>query len=235
MQKNISKDLYRLSFSMKKELHRRIFIGIINFILIFISLNLVLSFVIYPVQEQSDSMGPDISKNSLVFVSPVKGTCDRGDVFLIDKNSPVENIYQKLLSSLISFFTFQKKSYFNETEDLSSRMVLRRIIGMPGDTVYMKNFMIYIKPQDEKHFLTEFELTKKSYNIEIKKLPQNWDDSVGLKAGFTPVILGPNQYFVMADNRYSSFDSRMWGIVDKSELVAKALVLYFPVKRFKFL
>lgn len=235
MQKNISKDLYRLSFRMKKELHRRIFIGILNFILVFISLNLILSFLIYPVQEQSNSMGPDVSKNSLVFVTPIKVAVERGDVYLIDKNSPITNISQKLVNSLISFFTFQKKSYHSETEELSSRMIFRRVIGMPGDMIYMKDFMIYIKPENEKHFLTEFELTKKTYNIEIKKLPENWDDSVGLKAGFTPVILGPNQYFVMADNRYSSFDSRIWGIVDKSELVAKALVLYFPVKRFKIL
>lgn len=235
MQKNISKDLYRLSFRMKKELHRRIFIGIINFILVFVGLNLILSFVIFPVQEQSNSMCPDISKNSLVFVTPLNVNIERGDVYLVDKDSPVDSIYHRVLNSLISFFTFQKKSYHSETEDLSSRSAFRRVIGMPGDIVYMKDFMIYIRPKDEKHFLTEFELSDKHYNIEIKKLPENWDDSVGLKAEFTPVMLGQNQYFVMADNRYSSLDSRMWGVVDKSELVAKALVLYFPVKRFKVL
>lgn len=235
MQKNMSKDIYRLSFRLKKELHRRIFVAIINFILVFISLNLILSFIIYPVQEQSNSMGPDIPKNSLVFVTPINANVERGDVYLVDKNSPIDGLYHRFISSLISFFTFQKKSYKSETEQLSSRMVFRRVIGIPGDIVYMKDFMIYIRPENEKHFLTEFELSNKQYNIEIKKLPKDWDDSIGLKEGFTPVILGPNQYFVMADNRYSSLDSRMWGIVEKSELAAKALVLYFPVKRFKVL
>lgn len=234
MRKNMSKNLYRLSFQMKKELHRKIFIGVLNFILIFISLNVILSFVIFPVQEQSNSMCPDISKNALVFVTPLKLDIERGDVCLVDKNSPLDNVFSRFVNSFISFFTFQKIGYKSDTEELSSRTVLRRVVGMPGDIIYMKDFMIYIRPADEKHFLTEFELSKKQYNIEIKKLPDNWDDSVGLKAGFTPVMLGTNQYFVMADNRYSSLDSRMWGVVDKSELIAKALVLYLPVKRFKF-
>ena len=68
MPKLISKDLYRISFTLKKELHRRVFVFVINFISIFVVLNLILSFVAFPVKETSDSMGPDIAKNSLIFV-----------------------------------------------------------------------------------------------------------------------------------------------------------------------
>ena len=99
--------------------------------------------------------------------------------------------------------------------------------------IFGKNFIVYIKPQNEKYFLSEFELSKKSYNIEVFNLPEGWDDSVGFKAEFTPVTLGPNEYFVLADNRFSSLDSRLWGVVNKRDFIGKALIVYFPFSKIR--
>lgn len=231
MPKLISKDLYRISFTLKKEFHRRVFTAVFNFILIFVIINLILSFIAFPVKERSDSMGPDIAKNSLIFVSPLNLPVKRGEVYLVDKNSPVNTVGKKILNAAIRFFTFQKRGLEKNTENLSSRMCLRRVIGLPGDTVYMKNFVIYVKSAGEKYFLTEFELSEKKYNIDIEKLPDNWDTLVGFRGSFTPITLGPGQYFVIADNRLSSLDSRLWGVVNKKDLVAKTIALYYPVKR----
>lgn len=233
MPKLISKDLYRISFTLKKELHRRVFVFVINFISIFVVLNLILSFVAFPVKETSDSMGPDIAKNSLIFVSPLNLPVKRGEVYLVDKNSPVNSVKKNILNAALRFFTFQKKGLKSSTENLSSRMCLRRVIGLPGDTVYMKNFVIYVKSAGEKYFLTEFELSEKKYNIDIQKLPDNWDTFVGFRGSFTPVTLGPGQYFVIADNRLSSFDSRLWGVVNRKDLIAKTIAQYYPVKKAK--
>lgn len=235
MQKNYNKDLYRLSFKMKKELQRRVFISIFNIFILFILINAVISFVVFPVCEHSNSMGPDIAKNSLSFVTTIKLPLKRGDVVLVDKEEGTKTIQTKFLDSFFRFFTLQKKSIFTREGQISSQMVLRRVIGVPGDTVYMKDFMVYIKPEGEKHFLSEFEVISKKYNIDIYNLPENWDTSIGLKDGFTPVILGTNQYLVLADNRFSSMDSRLWGIISKKDIEGKALVLYFPFNKFRIL
>ena len=178
-------------------------------------------------------MGPVIVRNSLVFVSPFNLPVNRGDVYLIDKQNPADTIFKKACDAALRFFTFQKRGLGRDTEQLSSRMCLRRVVGLPGDTIYMKDFVIYVKSAGEKYFLTEFELTDKRYDIDVNRLPQGWDYSLGLKGSFTPITLGTTQYFVIADNRFSSLDSRLWGVLTKKDLQAKALMLYYPVKKAK--
>lgn len=235
MKKSYNNDLYSISFKMKKELHRKIIFGILNILAVFIAVNLILSFLIFPVRETSNSMTPDIPKKSVLFVTPVITQLHRGDVVLANKYTPSDTVAKKFFNSAVSFFTFQKRGLYYTEEQLSSTMTLRRVVGLPGDTIYMKDFMVFVKPKDEKHFLSEFELADKSYNIEIYNLPSGWDDSIGLKSGFTPVTLGPNEYFLLADNRFSSMDSRLWGIFNRRELIARSIVLYFPFNRFKIL
>ena len=46
------------------------------------------------------------------------------------------------------------------------------------------------------------------------------------------IVLGENEYFVLADNRVSSVDSRIYGTVDVSELKGKAVLRFFPFNSF---
>lgn len=233
LNKIYNSDLYTISYQMRKERSKKILHRVINCLVVFIIINLVLSFVIFPVKQNTNSMTPDIPKNSTLFVTPIMPSVDRGDVVLLDKDSLLTNVHKKFLNSIINFFTLQQRGLYSDAENLSSKKTLRRVIGLPGDTVYMKNFIVYIKPQNEKYFLSEFELSKKSYNIEVFNLPEGWDDSVGFKAEFTPVTLGPNEYFVLADNRFSSLDSRLWGVVNKRDFIGKALIVYFPFSKIR--
>ena len=105
---------------------------------------------------------------------------------------------------------------------------IRRIVGLPGDTIYMRDYVLYVRPQGQKHFLTEFELVKKSYDVLINTAPISWDNQIGVSGNFEQVTLGENQYYVLGDNRNSSLDSRLWGAVSGSRIQAKALFEYFP-------
>lgn len=233
MKKSYNNDLYSISYKMKKDRRRKILFWVFNIFIIFILINLILSFVIFPVRERSASMTPDVPRKAMLFVTPIIPEVKRGDVLLVDKDSYLDSIPKKFLNSVIRFFTFQQKGLHSETNQLSSKMVLRRVVAVPGDTVYMKDFIVYVKPEGEKHFLSEFELVEKPYNIEVFNLPAQWDDSIGLKSEFTPITLGPNEYYLLADNRFSSMDCRHWGIIKKDDIVGKTLVLYFPFNKIK--
>ena len=224
------------SYQIKKERRRRTGFVILFFICLYIFINLVITFLIYPVRQNSVSMIPDVPEKSVVMVSPVAGNYERGDVVLLDSRySRKKNFFISQVDRLVRFFTAQQISLFEHNEVPSSKSHIRRVVGMPGDTIYMRDYVLYIKPAGERHFLTEFEIVEEPYNVTFYVPPADWDTEIGVKGSFDEITLGYNEYFVLADNRKSSDDSRLWGAVKKDEITAKVMMCYFPFRNFKLL
>lgn len=224
------------SYQLKKERRRRTGFVILFFICLYIFINLVITFLIYPIRQNSVSMIPDVPEKSVVMVSPVAGNYERGDVVLLDSRYfRKKNFFISQLDRLVRFFTAQQISLFEHNEVPSSKSHIRRVVGMPGDTIYMRDYVLYIKPAGERHFLTEFEIVKEPYNVTFYVPPADWDTEIGVKGSFDEITLGYNEFFVLADNRKSSDDSRLWGAVKKDEITAKVIMCYFPFRNFKLL
>ncbi len=87
-----------------------------------------------------------------------------------------------------------------------SRDFIKRVIGLPGETVEVRNGQVYIngQPLDEP-YLRE----RPSYT-------------------FQPVTVPPGHYFVLGDNRNNSSDSHIWGVVPESNIIGKAWFSYWP-------
>ncbi len=90
---------------------------------------------------------------------------------------------------------------------------VKRIIGLPGDSVTIKNTTVivdgvtlsesYVAPQDQ-----------------------------GVPAGartITNMVVPPNDYFVLGDNRAVSSDSRIWGFVPRANIIGRAAFVYWPL------
>ncbi len=95
-----------------------------------------------------------------------------------------------------------------------SQFYIKRIIGLPGDTVEISNGQVEI-------FNTEhplgFILNESGY------LP------AGLATyGDINQKIGPDEYFVLGDNRQASFDSRRWGLVPRSNITGRVWVRAWP-------
>ena len=90
---------------------------------------------------------------------------------------------------------------------------IKRVIGLPGETVQVANNQILIKNSDHpKGFiLDESEYLSMSTPGNVEK------------------TLGDNQYFVVGDNRDHSFDSRGWGELEKDLIIGKALFRVWPI------
>ena len=232
--KILNRNIEVFSYQLKKERRRRTVSVIVFLICLYIFINIVISYLVFPVRQNSVSMIPDIPEKSIVMVSPVVKTYERGNLVLLNsRNHSEKNIFKNQANKFISFFTAQQLSLYEKNELPSSKPHLRRIVGMPGDTVYMRDYVIYIKPADQKHFLTEFEIVKEPYNVTFFVPPADWDTEIGVKGSFDEITLGPDEYFVLADNRKSSDDSRLWGAVSREDIDAKVLMCYFPFKNFK--
>ena len=230
----MNRQLFEYSYELKKQNKRKVFSTITYFILIYLILNLVFAFVLFPVKQVSNSMQPDFQENSISFVTRIYSLPKRGDVVLLKRRINSEHkFYEKIWHNISAFFTAQQYDSYVDKSFPDTNNQLRRIVAVPGDEIYMQDYVIYVKPQGEKHFLTEFELAEKPYNLTFITPPVEWNGSVGVKGSFETITLGPDEYFVLGDNRLSSSDSRLWGSVKKQDFTGKILIRYFPVKSIK--
>jgi signal peptidase I len=98
------------------------------------------------------------------------------------------------------------------------RDFVKRVIGLPGEMVEMRRKKVYINGK----------LLDEPYVQFINPLPDNALDATGgdLTVNYPPVVVPPDFYFMMGDNRDNSEDSRYWGFMPRSYVKGKALFIY---------
>jgi len=112
---------------------------------------------------------------------------------------------------------------------------IKRIVALPGEEVEVRNNQVFINgkplPLIEVGRGEENSVRKVIYEEVlpegIKHKVQFYEDFPFSKRDFGPVVVPPNHYFVMGDNRDNSEDSRYWGFVPRENIVGKAFVIYF--------
>lgn len=87
-----------------------------------------------------------------------------------------------------------------------SRDFIKRVIGLPGETIEIRDGKVYV---DNQLVPEPFGPNPGSYN-----------------AG--PIVVGPDEVYVMGDNRNNSSDSHMWGPLPQGLIIGRALVSYWP-------
>lgn len=229
----MSNKLYQFSYELERQHRTRISIIALTVVVVFLVIELSLAYFIFPVRQTSVSMNPDLESNSCVLVTPLDKNPDRGSVILLkplnEKRLPT---FKWLVNTFSLFFTARQFSPFINKEIMGDNFMLRRVIGIPGDTLYMRDYVTFVKPQNAKHFLTEFELVEKPYNVNITVPPANWEEGVSVSGNYETITLKDGQYFVLGDNRLGSLDSRVWGIIDSSRIAGSALMIYYPFSSF---
>ena len=137
-----------------------------------------------------------------------------------------------MVQKIVAFFTFQLVNPFSANQPSQAKPFVRRVVGIPGDTLYMEDFVLHIKTKDGEHFLTEFEVTKNDYNVKSENLPENWDTSLPFSGSYPEITLKEGEYFVLCDNRIASSDSRLWGPLQATtQIKARILMRYWPFSR----
>ncbi len=230
----MNKRLFELSYTLRKEREQKNTFLFITILLAIIFINIIFKYFLVPIRQISNSMNPDIPENTYVMVNLTKKTPKVGDIVLLESQSKLnKNFFYKIGSKICTFFTFQQINFLEDKELTSTSSTLRRVVGTPGDTIYMENNMVYVKEKDSKYYFSEFEMTKKSYDISTKNVPENWDKDLIITDNFAEFTLKEDEYFVLCDNRSSALDSRFYGCISSDQIRGTVLASYFPIKLFK--
>jgi signal peptidase I len=146
----------------------------------------VILFLYQPVRVEGTSMMPTLVNDERIFINKFVyrfGVADigRGDMVV---------------------FWFPKET---------SKSYIKRVIGVPGDTVEVREGTVWINGKA----LAESYVTAE--NRDTTSMP--------------PTTLDSDKYFVLGDHRNSSNDSRSWGMVPRSYIYGKAVFVYWPLDR----
>ena len=161
---------------------------------------LIITFVGQRTVVDGDSMYPTLKdKYNIIFekLSYRFGDVERYDVIVFNYHDPFRN------------------------EDV---YYIKRVIGMPGDTIYIKEGLVYLIDE----------------NGEDKPLNEDYgyySDAKVMEAylASTPVTIPEGKYFVLGDNRNHSYDSRQIGLIDEKDILGKAWLRFYPIKSFGFI
>jgi signal peptidase I len=97
-----------------------------------------------------------------------------------------------------------------EPPDAPGQHYIKRIIGLPGDTVQLQNGQVLVNGQ---------------------VLHEQWPIRQSPGANWGPATVGAGQYFVLGDNRPGSRDSRYFGMLDRSRITGRAFLCYWPPQK----
>ncbi|MEK7519369.1 MAG: signal peptidase I [Patescibacteria group bacterium] len=95
---------------------------------------------------------------------------------------------------------------------MPSQRYIKRIIGLPGETVEIRDGQVVVFNEEESHVLDE--------SIYLP--------SSALTLGDDRWVLGENEYFVMGDNRPYSSDSRRWGSLPRYDIIGRVFLRIWP-------
>lgn len=153
---------------------------IISYVIIIIVVLLIKQFIICPIKVNGDSM---------------KNTLKDKDIMILDK---------------ISYRFNDIKRFDIVVVNKNNEKLIKRVIGLPGETVEYKNNKLYI---NNKNVAEKFDHGLTSDYILNEKIPDGY-------------------YFVVGDNRPISNDSRYIGLIKKEEILGKTNLILFPFSRF---
>ena len=167
-----------------------------TFIICFIAVFLLTTFGVKPVRVDGRSMYP---------------TLEDGEVGLM-------NVFSAKFTDIDRFDVVVA---YNEE---SGENWVKRVIGLPGDTVYAKDDVVYVNglPIEEPYLDTDY----------VNQIRERGDY---FTQDFDKITLGEDEYFLMGDNRVVSYDSRRVGPFKRDDIKGKGIFILYPFDKIKMI
>ena len=137
---------------------------------------------------------------------------------------PNLNDHELGLSSIITLKTSKLSRFDIVVIRLADKSIVKRIVGLPGETIEYKDGSLYVNGKLEREAFLENDYVKQ-YLIdnELNYFTQD----------FGPYKVAKDGYFVVGDNRINSSDSRSKGSFAKDTIKSKSIFILFPLNKIR--
>ena len=154
---------------------------LIPYVIIVVVVFFIRTFIITPVRVYGSSMENTLKNNDILLLKKFDKKYDRYDIVVINHTN----------------------------ENYKTERIIKRVIALPGETIYVKNGKIYVND---------------------KEISENYTKTITFD--FDKVKLSDDEYFVMGDNRMNSEDSRSIGPVKKERILGTVNFRLYPFSKF---
>ncbi len=160
-----------------------------------------------------------------------------GDFLLMNRSALAPaGIWQRILP----YAEVERGEIVTFHSPLNSRdYLVKRVIGLPGDHIRIDNGQVQVNGRPLSEPYAAFEPT--TANPYLDHFPTQVYSDPGVEPGWWKtlqqdteqgeLVVPAGQYFMLGDNRNHSRDSRYWGFVARSQIIARPLVIYFSLTR----
>ncbi|MFP4375476.1 MAG: signal peptidase I [Spirochaetales bacterium] len=234
-------------FREQRPILRAVRRALVFLLLLFAAYQVATLLFVRTVEQQSISMRPTIDTGDrLILVPMIYGSRlplfgarlpgfrapERGDLIAVRPAYMQDYGFGSRLADPVSrFATGQERSIVGRA-DWRSRLQVKRLIGLPGDTIRIERFVAFVKPAGQEEFVNEFALSGRAYSVRDAARPGAWQDTDFFGGAHGEVELGEDEYFVLSDDRTIGLDSRHWGVVQKDDIHGKLWLRIWPITRF---
>jgi signal peptidase I len=168
---------------------------------------LVQAFIVKPYRVPSGSMEPTIAIGERIIASRFTmrfSDPSRDQIIVFHPNGSGIDVY--------------------DTDTASSETFVKRLIGMPGETIGATGGAVYVCTGDGPGEGAAIEDTPGCRFLDEPFVSSPQDD-------FGPTRIPDDRYFMMGDNRADSDDSRNWGPITRGQMIGTAFMSYWPPTR----
>jgi signal peptidase I len=115
--------------------------------------------------------------------------------------------------------------------------IVKRIIGVPGDRIHLRDGFVYLNGvKQEEPYVIHSEGNFVPYRDNFPAVPASmygtqvlptWPLLMGMMKQGDDIVVPPDSYFGMGDNRDRSYDSRYWGFIPRENVIGRPLFIYW--------
>ncbi|MBU8908929.1 signal peptidase I [Desertibacillus haloalkaliphilus] len=151
--------------------------------------------------------------NYMVYGESMMPSIQDGERIIINKAS--YNLSEPKRFDMIVFHATKENDY------------IKRVIGLPGDSIYYKDDILYVNDVPiEEAYLEEF---RAQYDGNV------FTNDFTIEDVTNESVVPEGHLFVLGDNRRNSMDSRQLGFISLDQVVGKANLCYWPLSDFRLL